>query len=73
MQCHSWETNEKPANLFTFIEDLIKVETKYLSDEDFDYTFIVKTSVTQTAKQIKAEQLYITDIMPDEQVDLIQV
>lgn len=70
VECHSLVTNDKPAILF--LEELIKVETKYLSDENFDYTFIITTTVTQTAKQIKEEQYSFSDIKPDE-VDLIQV
>lgn len=61
VQCH-------PCNLFAYLEELIQEETMYTSDENFDYTFIITTRVTQTAKEIEAEQS--TDILTDE-MDLI--
>lgn len=62
--CHSWAKHGKAANLFTYFGELIREEKKYSSDENFDYTFIITTSVIQTSKQIKTEQF--SDIMTNE-------
>lgn len=73
IQCHSWNSNGKIENFNTFLADLIKAETKHSSDEDFNYTFVITTSVTQIAKEciVKAEPL--AEIAPDDNVDLIEM
>lgn len=70
IQCHSWNSNGKAANVETFLADLIKAETKHSSDEDFNYTFVITTSFTQIAKEciVKAEPF--TEIPPDENMEL---
>lgn len=71
IQCHSWNSNGQPTNFDTFLADLITQETKHSSDEDFNYTFVITTSITQIAKEciVKAEPF--TEIPPDDNMDLV--
>lgn len=71
MQCHSWGSTGRFASFFAFIDELIKDEIKHASDDDFDYTFNITTSVKQTAREcIKAEPL--TEIVLDN-MDVIEM
>lgn len=48
---HARDGNGKTRKLYTFFDDLINEETVYSSDEEFDYTFMIITSVMQTPKE----------------------
>lgn len=66
---HARDANGKASKLYTFFDDLINEETVYSSDEEFDYTFMIITSVMQTPKEYFQETEAVNELPEQESIE----